>query len=377
MSESPAERKLFKDYLDARAVHRLADTVERAWPAFDRAGFERAANEGLTALELSGRVAHVGRALRAHLPGPFPEVAEILSEVAALWPRARPGETGDGFAIWPVFNVVPEAGLDDFDRGMALLKRLTPLFSAEMAIRPFLDRYGARAFALLETWTADPDEHVRRLVSEGTRPRLPWATRVSALLKDPRPGLRLLDRLVDDPALYVRRSVANHLNDVSKDHPDLAVATARRWLEAPTAHRQWVVKHALRSLIKAGHGEVFDLLGHGSAPSFEGGALSAEPARVPWGGQVSLRGEVRALAAERWVLDWAVTFVGARGQGRRKVFKGTQVQVSAGQVQPFRAQYDFRPITTRRYYPGEHGVELLVNGQVAARASFTLLPPVG
>ena len=381
MGEQP--RRLFKDYLDAAAVARLAAVVTQAWPGFERATFERAATTGLETLELSGRVAHVAGALQANLPRDFGEIAAILDRVAVLWPKPDAGNLaggGDGFGIWPVFLVVPATGLHDFDRGMELLRRLTPLFSAEGVIRPFIHRYGAQAFERLERWLDDPDEHVRRLVSEGTRPRLPWASRVPFLSAEPRAGLRLLDRLVDDPSLYVRRSVANHLNDVSRDHPALAIEAARRWLAATTPNRRWVVRHALRSLIKAGHAEVFELLGHTPAPGFSEASLTLSPTVVPWGGTLTLSGQVLVVEAGHWVMDWAICFAGAPGTGsgsgqrqvRRKVFKGRQVRVEAAQVQPVHARYDFRPITTRRYYPGEHAAELLINGQLAARAVFSL-----
>lgn len=376
MAVADEERAPFKAHLGPAAVARIAAAFTRAHAAFDAAGFTRAAVDGLDALELTPRVAHVGEALVRHLPPDFAEVAAILQRVARAWTPAAPGETGAGFAAWPLFHVVPAMGLHDFDRGMETLRVLTPIFSAEGAIRPFIDRYPEAAFERLHAWIDDPDPHVRRLVSEGTRPRLPWFPRVAYLTRTPRAGLGLLDRLVDDPSLYVRRSVANHLNDISRADPDLVIEAARRWLSAPTAERRWIVRHALRSLIKAGHPEVFALLGHDPHVAFTAGAVHVAPPTVPFGGRVSFGLSLTAgEAPARWVVDYAVTFAGARGQPRRKVFKGSACTLAAGETRAFTFVHDFRPITTRRYYPGPHAFEVLVNGQVAGGGAFELLAP--
>ncbi len=391
MTESAAEPKstALKDRLNLAAVARLADVLASASPGFRRASFVAQAVEGLDALELLPRVEHIARAIRTHLPADFEAVAAVLWRVAEGWPRYAPGQFAGDFDAWPLFPVVPMAGLEHFDLGMETLRRLTPLSTAESAIRPFIDRWGERAFETLDRWTGDPDDHVRRLVSEGTRPRLPWAPRVRRLVDDPEPGLALLERLADDPSLYVRRSVANHLNDVSKDHPERALATARTWLAQDHRHPPhvtWVVGHALRSLVKSGHPDAFTLLGCGGPAGALGVAaatVSCEPREVPWSGATVLGASVTATdGAEgvRWVVDYAVTYQGARGDAagqkpRRKVFKGRVVEVSPGETVDLRARIDFRPISTRRYYPGPHAVEIVVNGTTVARTDFTLRAP--
>jgi len=333
-AQSP-ERVPFKEYLDVRAVSRLASIIRAAHPPFDTDAFVADATAGLSSLALSGRVAHVGDALVRHLPAPFDATAQVLDAVAARWPRGVPGETPGDFAAWPLFHVVPAAGLDDFERGFESLRRLTPLFSAEMAIRPFLDRYGDRAFERLHQWVDDPDEHVRR-------------------------------------------SVANHLNDVSRDHPALAVAAATRWLERPSAARRWVVRHGLRTLIKGGHPAAFALLGHSDASTVTHAGLTLGPDPVPFGGRAAVAASLTAASEGppgAWVVDFAVSYMGARGPGRRKVFKGSTVHVEPGATCVVRFALDFRPITTRRYYPGPHEVAVQVNGTVLARVAFELAGP--
>jgi hypothetical protein len=174
----------------------------------------------------------------------------------------------------------------------------------------------------------------------------------------------------------VRKSVANHLNDVSRDDVDCALATARVWLAAKgdpsaRANRAWVVKHALRTRVKAGDGGALALLGHGGEGP-QRASLSAAPVRVPWSGTVTLEARLEARGAASWVVDWALVLASARGAARRKVMKWTTLQVDAGEAVVLRRTYAFKPITTRVYYPGAHAAELLVNGQVVARADFVL-----
>lgn len=382
--------RTFKARLGPAAVARLGAAFQAAVPDFRRADFEAMAQEGLDALELLGRVEHVARALRAHLAPDFPGVALALDAVRAAWPASKPGETPADLAVWALFPVVPLAALGpgstqpDFPAGLELLRRLTPLFSAEAVVRPFFERDPAAAFARFGEWLTDPDPHVRRLVSEGTRPRLPWAPRVRRFVTEPWPGLSLCERLICDaaePSEYVRRSVANHLNDVSRDHAELALACARRWLARGGVEMERLVRHGLRTLVKAGHPEALALLGHGDRLALAEATLDVAPGAVPWGGAATVTARVVAGAGQtdRWVVDYAVLYQGAPGRGeagprRRKVFKGRTASVEPWGALELSVRLDFRAITTRRYYPGPHAVELVVNGRTVAVAHLELLP---
>jgi 3-methyladenine DNA glycosylase AlkC len=186
-------------------------------------------------------------------------------------------------------------------------------------------------FAYLHRWARDPDEHVRRLVSEGTRPRLPWAGRLRGLIADPSPTIPLLDALFDDPSAYVRRSVANHLNDIARDHPAVALACARRWLATGSDRATWVARRGLRTLIKGGDPAALALLGfdHGAAVSLE--ALAVTPARLPVGGEVTIAFTLAAPdGPARTVVDYVVHHAGARGARRPKVFKLTTRTIHPG-----------------------------------------------
>lgn len=249
---------------------------------------------------------------------------------------------------------------------------LTQRFSAESSIRAYLVHHPEATYARLLEWSSDPNVHVRRLVSEGTRPRLPWAPRLRAYQEDPRPVLALLERLKDDPERYVQRSVANNLNDIGKDHPDLAVETCRRWLVGAPPAREWIVRHALRSLVKRGHPGALAVLGVGAPAKVVVGRVRLAPKTVHVGGVLSFSVVVESAArrAQSLMIDYAVHFVKANGALRAKVFKLKRLTLGPGAAVELAGKVSFAQLTTRRPYPGRHRLELLVNGAPHPLGSF-------
>ena len=227
----------------------IARMVTAVHPRFNVDAFLQDALTGYDTLALMPRGKHIARALQRHLPADYAHALPIL--LASIdQPHGRaPGLSLASFLYLPHTVFVAEFGLGHFELSMQAQHTLTQRFTAEFSIRPFLQKHPEATLERLMEWTRDPSDHVRRLVSEGTRPRLPWASRLPAFQSDPAPVLALLERLKDDPALYVRRSVANNLNDIGKDHPTLLANTARAWLQDATPERRWIVQHALLSLI--------------------------------------------------------------------------------------------------------------------------------
>lgn len=250
-----------KELMGRDLIRLIGESFAAVVPSFRRRPFESEAIQGLDGLELSGRATHIARALASRLPSDFDSAAPLL--MASLGPELTATE-GNGLApffYYPHAAFIAEFGVDHFESGMRANYELTKRFTAEFSLRPFLVRHRDRCLALLKRWARDPNPHVRRLVSEGTRPRLPWAMRLREFQDDPRFTLPLLDQLKDDPELYVRRSVANHLADVLKDHPDIAYETCERWLDEVAAervdpetadHRRWMIRHAVRLPAKKG-----------------------------------------------------------------------------------------------------------------------------
>jgi 3-methyladenine DNA glycosylase AlkC len=361
----------FKDEFSPGLVAALATELHRAWPDFPVRRFTREAGTGLDPLALLQRVRHIATALAKALPAEFPAAAAVLE-------KATDSPSLTGWMTLPCGTFVAECGIDLPDVALPLLARLTPRFSSEGPVRPFIERHPDVTFAYLRRWVLDPDEHVRRLVSEGTRPRLPWAGRLRALIADPGPTIPLLDALVDDPSAYVRRSVANHLNDIAKDHPAVALDCARRWLATGSDRAARVVRHGLRTLVKRGDPAALALLGfdHGAAVSLE--ALAVTPARLPVGGEVTIAFTLSARdGPARTVVDYVVHYAGARGARRPKVFKLTTRTLRPDRPQSFVRRHRFREVSVRKIYPGTHRIEVQVNGRVLGGVDVEVLPGAG
>lgn len=369
-----------KNYFDAATVRGIARDIAAVHPAFPEAVFVADACRGLGPLALTERGRHVADALARHLPNDLPAAAAILT--ASLPPIEAASEAAsDGSGLGPL-RYLPHVffaaryGLEHFEPAMALQIELTKRFSAEYSIRAFIEKYPDATYARLTTWASDPNLHVRRLVSEGTRPRLPWAQRLRAYQRDPAPVIALLERLKDDPALYVRRSVANNLNDIGKDHPALLVEIGARWLKDASPERQWIVRHALRSLIKRGDRGALALFGCAAAPRvrIEGAQLS--PRRLREGDVLRLALELVSTdrAPQDLMVDYVVHFVKASGKTSPKVFKLQKVALPARGRLPLAARVSFAPMTTRRHHPGVHRIELLVNGVAMPLGEIRVVP---
>jgi 3-methyladenine DNA glycosylase AlkC len=373
----------FKNLINAELVRMTAAHLRRTAPGFDAQRFIALASEGLDALEMKARAMQIAGALEATLPADFSTAAAVLE--AALAPPAdherlselRMGDAGlSGWVLWPVGEFAVRRGMAEPERALALLAQLTQRFSAEFAIRPFIVAHPELSFATLARWVQHPNLHVRRLVSEGSRPRLPWGLQLKALVADPTPTLPLLRALQDDSSAYVRRSVANHLNDIAKDHPELVAAWLEEHLPEATAPRRSLLRHASRTLIKKGHGRVLTAWGLGSA--FRGEArLTLAPARVKLGGEITLTLNLHSTAKkmQRLAIDYTVHHVKADGSTSPKVFKGWKLELPPGAVATLSKRHSLRPVTTRRYHAGEHALDITINGRVVAQAGFHLSLP--
>ena len=368
----------FKNLINARTVGEIAHHVARVCPAFDRRRFEALARAGLEQLEFKARAEHVCAALEAGLPRDFARAADAL--VASLGPAGdEPGTPATsaaglaGWAVWPLTSFIARNGLDAPSLALPALHAMTQRFTAEFAIRPFIAKHPHVSFEHLHAWARDPSPHVRRLVSEGSRPRLPWGMRLHALAQDPGPTLPLLEALQDDPSDYVRRSVANHLNDIAKDHPDVVVAWVERHLGGAPATRIALLRHASRTLIKAGHAPMLGLWGVGKR--LRGDAhLKLSKRRLAVGDRIELRVTLTSTAArsQKLAIDYALHHVKANGETSPKVFKGWVLDLAGHEIRELRKVHSMKPVTTRSYHAGRHLVDLRINGRVEASAWFDL-----
>jgi len=341
---------------------------------FPQAEFLRDALSGFGPLSLTGRGFHIAAALRKHLPAEYPKAIDVLLASATQPHEHRASGGMAAFLYMPHLFFVAQHGLDHFEDSMRAQHALTQLFTAEYSIRAFLEKHPEATLVRLRQWASDPSPHVRRLVSEGTRPRLPWAPRLRAFQKEPRPVLELLELLKDDPELYVRRSVANNLNDIGKDHPALLTAVAKRWLRGASEERRWIVNHALRSAVKRADAGALGALGYGSKADVVLRDKHIVPLRVKIGGSVTVSFTLanKRNRPQRIMVDLVVHFVKARGTGA-KTFKMKALTLAPGARVAVTKKIGLRQLTTRKHYPGVHAVEALLNGQRVALGRFTLL----
>ncbi|MFY0523951.1 DNA alkylation repair protein [Archangium gephyra] len=363
-----------KNFFDRGVVERIASMLRAAHPSFPEPRFLSEATDGLEDHELLGRARHIMQAMHRALPSDFERAAGIL--LRSLGPELERQELqGMGVFIYmPHTMYVAEHGLGHFETSMHAHYELTKRFTAEFSIRPFLERYPRETLERLHLWAGDPNVHVRRLVSEGTRPRLPWASRLRSFQEDPSPVLALLELLKDDPELYVRRSVANNLNDIGKDHPEVLVDTCARWKDGASPERLWIIRHALRSAVKRGDTRALSVLGFRGGGEIEVTA-SFQPKRVRLGQSVGLTLSFtnRAKTRQQAVVDFAVHFIKANGSASPKVFKGGKVDLLPGASCTFEKSISFATMTTRKHYAGTHRVEALVNGRATDLGSFTVV----
>ena len=363
-----------KTFFSPSLVRRLAADLRRADASFPSSGFVKDATRGLHSLELLDRGRHIASALAKHLPPSYPDAVAVL--LRSLGPEHGSDELiGAGMAPFfylPHTLFVAERGLDHFEVSMRAQYELTKRFSAESSIRPYIARYPERTFDQLRRWSTDANPHVRRLVSEGTRLRLPWAARVPWLDEHPEQVFALLDALKDDPASLVRRSVANNLNDLGKVHPELLMRTCQVWLRGSTQQRRNLIEHALRSAVKRSEAGALRLLGYGQKPAIAIEDVRMLPRRVTIGGRVSIAFILRSRSRSRQSLlvDLAVHFVKTKGRPSPKVFKLKRVDVNAGGRIAFSTTVSLAVHTTRKPQPGKHVVDVVVNGMPTAIGHF-------
>ncbi|MBM2575720.1 DNA alkylation repair protein [Jannaschia sp. Os4] len=363
----------FKELISADLVRLIGRHLD------DPAGFEAAVVPRLPALEMKARVEAIRDALLDHLPeepeARHARLRDMLHPDVRADLKGASDERGiAGWGIWPLSLVVGEHGGAAFEDAMETLRLMTQRSTAEFAIRPLIDADQDRALGIMAGWVEDPSHHVRRLVSEGTRPRLPWGMRLRGLVADPSPVLRLLARLRDDPSDYVRRSVANHLGDVAKDHPALAVEVARDWMRDAPQTRVALLRHALRHPIKGGDADALALFGWGP-PRLAPVAVTVDRAVVRMGEEIVVAADLTSTATgpQDLAVDLVLHLVKANGRTAPKVFKGAVLRLGPGETARFARTHRFREVTTRRAHGGRHAVGLRINGVDTPTAAFDLI----
>jgi len=348
----------------------FAAGIRSAYPAFDGDSFLSSVfDQNWGDRPLMDRMRHVTGVLHDHLPADY-------GQATALLLKTLPHLAGGGFIDMVPCDYAAVYGLDDLETSISLLEESTKLTSAEFAVRPFIVKYPEPMMDQMLAWADHEHAGVRRLASEGCRPRLPWGIRLHDLIEDPAPILPILEKLKHDPSESVRRSVANNLNDISKDNPEVALDLLGNWNdeEADDEEIEWISGHALRTLVKSGDVDALELLGYPAEPQIVVRQVRVEPRRIAIGDSVTLSYELESTAEQdqKLMIDYVIYLLRANGRQTPKVFKHRKLNIKPGQIIQLQKKQSFRPVTTRKYYPGAHAIQPQVNGRRFERVEFEL-----
>jgi 3-methyladenine DNA glycosylase AlkC len=362
--------KPLKETFYNKAFYRaLARDLHTVYPPLRTDAFYQACTEGLETLELKARMIRAADVCRRFLPADYRRALGILYDYTESL-------SGNNFYYMFLPEFVARHGLEHYALSIKALHDFTRYSSSELAIRRFLESDLDTTLQHMRDWTRSDDVHVRRLASEGCRPRLPWAPRVPDLLTNPRHGFTILQQLRTDPDRYVQKSVANHINDISKDHPEwlLKKLSTRTWQSGPAA-TQWIVRHGLRTLVKQGDAAALQLLGVDPQPRVRIGNVTVASRRIRADDCLDFGLEITSTGntAQKLVVDYAIHFKKKNGATRAKVFKLKTVDLDAGETVNIKKKYRFTRYTTRTHYPGQHKLDVIVNGDTVYSDSFELL----
>lgn len=363
----------FKNMINENVAKQTAMAIVRNYPEFDRKAFLKNIDKELAPLELKDRVIFLATKLSQFLPADLKESLPILK--GAIKQNEKDHVGVSGFAAWPLTEYVSRYGLSEFDLSMGVLKEMTKVFTAEFAVRNFFLNDEKRTLKHFNNWVSDKNEHVRRLVSESSRPLLPWGQKLPSFVKDPKATWDLLETLKNDESEYVRKSVANHLNDHSKNHPDLVVKKLLEWQKSKDFNKDldWVIRHASRTLIKKGHPKAFLL--HGvEAGKVEVLSQKIVTKKVELGKVLQVEVEFKNKSSKKLkiILDHEVHLLRANNKHNIKCFKGKSIELAPSEQKKLSFNIPLKPVTTRTYYSGKHFWNIKVNGISEEKLSFTL-----
>jgi 3-methyladenine DNA glycosylase AlkC len=372
------EKFSLKDHLfNAVKVALLADALKNVYPTFEKENFEQAVLVAFPRLELKERIVHIRACLKKYLPADYQAAVGVL--LSALPPPLDKNLTDDDFGDFiyaPYSDFVAHYGCtqEHLAFSLAALKEMTQRFSAEDAIRYFINAFPKETLKTLYEWTYDDNYHVRRLCSEGTRPKLPWSQKINI---QPAEALPILHQLFADKTRYVTRSVANHLNDIAKIQPDTVVETLKIWKNSgkqQETEMSFILKHSTRTLVKNGHEEALTLLGFGNSDGLTVSDLTHDEA-VKIGESLAFSFNISATEAKQIVIDYLVYFQSKQGTlTNKKVFKLQTIDIASNKPVTLQKRHVFRAdMTTRTLYTGVHKIEIQINGTIMAAFEFDLL----
>lgn len=353
-------RELMKNkYYNYESVQELALAIKDVYSLFQTDAFVRdIIDETWDSLELKARMRKITLNLGKHLPADYEQAIGIIDRVIAKFAA----DFNDSAQMYfPDFVEVYGQEQCNWDLSIAAIERYTPHSTAEFAVRPFIINNQQRMMVQMAVWAKHENAHVRRLASEGCRPALPWGQALESFKKDPMPVINILESLKNDSSLYVRKSVANNLNDISKTHPELVAEIAKAWY-GKSKNTDWIIKHACRTLLKAGNKDVLGIFGFVDDDCVSVGKFGLGTAAVSIGEALDFSFTVSAKDTAKVRLEYAVGYVKSNGKRSRKIFQISEIQLKANQEKHYTKTHSFANLNTRKHYPGIHSITLIVNG---------------
>lgn len=350
----------------------LSTHLGKVLPGFNKAEFIKQIHApGFDDKELKERMRHTVLVFHNFMPPNYKQAVGIIKKLITQLKANNIGQDSLTYMFLP--DYIEVFGLDDFDTSVDAIEYITQFTSCEFAVRPFLIKYPEPMLAQMQVWATHPNHSVRRLASEGSRPRLPWAMAVPALKKDPTPVLPILELLKADASEYVRRSVANNLNDIAKSHPDIVLEIAKRW-SGLSKQTDAIIKHGSRTLLKQGHADILQHFGLNSAGiNLSGFKILTPTVSIGQSLEFTFNVANTNAGAQTVRLEYAIYYKLKSGQHAKKVFKISERTYEPGQATAITRKQKFTPITTRVFYPGLHKVSVIINGKEHDKAEFELL----
>ncbi|MCH2233835.1 MAG: DNA alkylation repair protein [Crocinitomicaceae bacterium] len=355
---------LLKDSYNKELIQSIGERLKSEWSKFNKKEFLKSTytNEFLT-LELKDRMRWIAKKMNDSLPIPYKQQIEFIKPLAPHYPALQG-------IIFPEF--VHTFGLEDPTTSIEALEYLTQYSTGEFAIRPFLIKYPKTIDTMVE-WSKHKNFHVRRLASEGTRPLLPWAPKLPEYIKDPTPILPILENLKNDPEDYVYRSVANNLNDISKDHPELALNIAEKWIGSSDS-ANWAAKHGMRTLLKKGHPDAMKLFGFGDISAIQVQDFNLENHKIKIGEFTRLNIKLlNSGKSSKFRIEYMIHYLKKNGKHNTKVFQIAEKQIKPNEKVDYSKKLDFKDLSTRKHYAGQHFVSLSINGNRLNKLEFELV----
>ncbi|PGS55822.1 DNA alkylation repair protein [Bacillus sp. AFS041924] len=346
-------------------ILKIANEINDVFPEFNRKSFiNEVFDENWEEKTLKERMRHITFCLGEALPNEYEVSIKILSSILDKFPKGQLSSI-----IFPDF--VEVYGLENWETSMQALELFTQHSTSEFAVRPFIVQDQTRMMTQMIEWSTNPNEHVRRLASEGCRPKLPWGMVLKSLKIDPSPILPILENLKEDESLYVRKSVANNLNDISKDHPSLVLQIAKEWY-GKNPHTNWIIKHACRTLLKKGNIEAFTIFGFQTTNEInvESFQLQSNNIRIGENLNFSFKIHSNELTPTKIRTEFAIDYVKAKGHRTKKIFKISENTIEKGKTLSYNKSHSFKNLTTRKHYPGQHTISLLINGVECGSCNF-------